>query len=109
MIGWVFFRADSLPGALAFLQAMAGFAATAPTPYAVEWYLTPDVRLAVLAGAIGSTPVMPALARWRDAAERRTPAWAIDGASLAALALVLFASILHIAGRTYNPFIYFRF
>ena len=33
MIGWVFFRADTLPGAIAFLRAMAGLTAAAPTPY----------------------------------------------------------------------------
>ena len=62
MIGWVFFRADTLPGAIAFLTAMAGMTAAAPTPYTVRWYLTPELWLALAAGAIGSTPWVPALA-----------------------------------------------
>ena len=33
MVGWVFFRADSVAGAWAMLQAMAGFGAAEPTPY----------------------------------------------------------------------------
>ena len=31
MVGWVFFRAETLPGALAFLKAMAGATVAAPT------------------------------------------------------------------------------
>ena len=56
MIGWVFFRADTLPGAIAFLKAMAGATTAAPTAYTVWWYLTPELWLALAAGAIGSTP-----------------------------------------------------
>src|SRR5262249_25162947 len=41
MIGWVFFRADTLPGAIGFLKAMAGLTAAAPAPYTVGFYLTP--------------------------------------------------------------------
>ena len=37
MIGWVFFRADTLAAAVAFLRAMFGAAAAAPTPYTVGW------------------------------------------------------------------------
>ena len=33
MIGWVFFRAETLPGAIAFLRSLAGLTAAAPTPY----------------------------------------------------------------------------
>ena len=34
MVGWVFFRADTLTGAIAFLEAMAGLSPAAPTPAA---------------------------------------------------------------------------
>jgi alginate O-acetyltransferase complex protein AlgI len=109
MIGWVFFRADTLPAALAFLKALTGIGVPAPTPYALQWYLTPDVWLALVAGAIGSTPLVPALARWRDADVGPARLRTIDAAATAALLLIFFGSILHMAGRTYNPFIYFRF
>jgi len=33
----------------------------------------------------------------------------IPGAGLLALAVLLLASIMQVAARTYNPFIYFRF
>jgi alginate O-acetyltransferase complex protein AlgI len=109
MIGWVFFRSETLGGAAAFLVAMSGLATPAPSPYAIEWYLTRDVWLALVAGAIGSMPVVHAAGRWQAAAIGRSTRWVVEGAAAAALVLILLVSILHIAGRTYNPFIYFRF
>ena len=108
MVGWVFFRAETLPEAMTFLRAMAGLTVAAPTTYTVAWYLTPELWLAVAAGAIGSSPWMPALA----ARLEKTNAWSVSLVSLvntAALAALLVLSIMSMAARTYNPFIYFRF
>jgi alginate O-acetyltransferase complex protein AlgI len=105
MIGWVFFRADTLGGAVAFLQSLAGLTIAAPTPYTVAWYLTPELWLALVAGAIGSTPWVPALAARIDAGR----GWAAPLLNTAALAALLVMSIMSVAARTYNPFIYFRF
>jgi alginate O-acetyltransferase complex protein AlgI len=114
MVGWVFFRADTLTGALAFLGAMAGLSPALPTPYPVAWYLTPELWLALLAGTIGSMPVIPALAgrieRERIADSRPRLALSLaDALGTAALAALLVASVMQMAARTYNPFIYFRF
>jgi alginate O-acetyltransferase complex protein AlgI len=109
MIGWVFFRADTLVGAVSFLKAMGGAAAAAPTPYTIGWYLTPELWVALVAAAIGSTPWLPALAT--RLARRDQPAFRLTLAlvNTATLGALLFASILQLAARTYNPFIYFRF
>ena len=109
MIGWVFFRADTLAGAVAFLRAMAGLAAAAPTSYTVGWYLTPELWLALAAGAIGSAPWVPMLANRFDRRPRAIAPWALAAVNTAALAALLVASLMHVAARTYNPFIYFRF
>jgi alginate O-acetyltransferase complex protein AlgI len=137
MVGWVFFRADTLAHAAAYLGAMAGVQPPGITPFAVAWFLTPEVLLALVAGAIGAAPIVPALDR---AVSRVAPGqvegpalsdvegpalsevegpalsdvegprrWLAAAAATAALALVLVASILQIAGRSYDPFIYFRF
>ena len=110
MIGWVFFRADTLSGAIAFLKAMAGATTAAPTVYTVWWYLTPELWLALAAGAIGSTPWVPSLA---GRLEGRGPeagwTWGVSLVSSATLTALLVTSIMHVAARTYNPFIYFRF
>jgi alginate O-acetyltransferase complex protein AlgI len=112
MIGWVFFRADTLTGAVAYLKAMAGLTAAAPTPYTVRWYLTSELWLALIAGAIGSTPWVPALAaRVERAAQAERPAiaWGASLLGTATLMALLVASIMQMAAHTYNPFIYFRF
>jgi alginate O-acetyltransferase complex protein AlgI len=114
MVGWVFFRADTLTQAITFLRAMAGRPGALPTPYAPAYYLTPEVLLALAAGVIGSTPIVPALARWRErvAARNAGPSvigWSLDAAETVALGAVLVASMMQVAARTYNPFIYFRF
>ena len=112
MVGWVFFRADTLPGALTFLKAMAGARATSVSMYTIGWYLTPELWLALIAGAIGSMPIVPALAAWRvDATSDRgtgTLPWSAPIGTAALMALLV-ASLMQIAARTYNPFIYFRF
>ena len=75
---------------------------TSHAPFIVGFFVTPEVWLALGAGAIGSTPWVPILAR------RDRSAW-LEALGTAALAGALFASILQMAARTYNPFIYFRF
>jgi alginate O-acetyltransferase complex protein AlgI len=109
MIGWVFFRADSFAGAVAFLKAMAGAGMKAPTPFGIGFYLTPELSLALLAGIVGSTPWVPGLAA--SLARRQGPALRSGVSALAAVTLValLGLSIMQMAARTYNPFIYFRF
>jgi alginate O-acetyltransferase complex protein AlgI len=109
MVGWVFFRAETLPGALAFLKAMAGATIAAPTMYTVWWYLTPEVWLVLIAGAIGSTPWVPALAARIARAERPRLASTAGLLTTASLTALLVASIVSLSARTYNPFIYFRF
>jgi alginate O-acetyltransferase complex protein AlgI len=105
MIGWVFFRAETLPAAVAFLKAMAGLTVAAPTPYTVAWYLTPELWLALGAGLVGSAPWVPALAARID----NGTSWTVPLVNTAALMALLVLSIMSMAARTYNPFIYFRF
>src|SRR5512145_47002 len=47
MIGWVFFRADTLSAALEYLRSLAGAPASTVAPYAPAFFLTPDVILAL--------------------------------------------------------------
>jgi alginate O-acetyltransferase complex protein AlgI len=112
LIGWVLFRADSLSGAAAMLRAMVGLGQGQPTIYATSWYLTPELLLALAAGVLASTPVAPSLAGWwadREASGRTELGWVPSALSTAALTVLLVASVMLIAARTYNPFIYFRF
>lgn len=111
MVGWVFFRAETFSSALTMLRAMAGLGGHLPTPYSPAWYLTPQVLVTLLAGAIGSTPLLPSLRRWRDRRGDTALGWsaAWDFAVVAALMVVFVGAIAQSAAGTYNPFIYFRF
>jgi alginate O-acetyltransferase complex protein AlgI len=111
MVGWVFFRADSLGAALGVLQAMAGFSPGQPTAYGVSWYLTPEVALAMAAGVVGSAPLWRTLGArlaWPSQEEPRFGA-VTSALTCAALAAVFAGCAMLIAAHTYNPFIYFRF
>jgi alginate O-acetyltransferase complex protein AlgI len=109
MVGWVFFRAETLTAAIAFLKAMAGASAAVPTPYTVGWYLTPELWLALAAGAVGSTPWIAALVPRLARIEQRPLAAGVRLVATASLIALLVAAIVSVSARTYNPFIYFRF
>jgi alginate O-acetyltransferase complex protein AlgI len=110
MVGWVFFRADTLTTSMAFLRTMFGLQTPSePTPFTLGWYLTPELWLALIIGIIGSAPIIPALSSWRTSRLTRWRALGFDAAATASLMVILVAAIMQMAARTYNPFIYFRF
>ena len=109
MVGWVFFRSADLPSALAYLRTLTGFGIGEMPPMRLSWYLTTEVRVALVAGLLGSMPLVPAL---RDRVERLAVAWhgwVAETAGALALVAVFIAALLQVAARSYNPFIYFRF
>jgi alginate O-acetyltransferase complex protein AlgI len=109
MVGWVFFRAESLRQAVGYLAAMAGFATGSGLEQHVGLQLNAIVALALAAGVLGSAPLLPRLARWRrDIATMKVRAL-VEAGRLAGLALLFVASAMLMAAGTYNPFIYFRF
>jgi alginate O-acetyltransferase complex protein AlgI len=113
VVGWAFFRAQTLHESGRLLAAMAGLGPARPSPYALGFFLTPEVTLALVAGVIGATPVAAALGRWRDGVASGGPGsplgWALDAAGTLAVIAVLLAAVLQVAAATYNPFIYYRF
>ncbi|MDR1990523.1 MAG: MBOAT family protein, partial [Acidobacteriaceae bacterium] len=109
MIGWVFFRADTLGYAWAYLQAMCGHAATEPTPFTMLYFLNTEVVLALVIGIIGSMPIISSARHMKERLSHAWPAFGLDLIGAVALMAVFFASILQVAAQSYSPFIYFRF
>ncbi len=118
MVGWVFFRAETFTSAASYLMAMAGLRSGAGVEYTPAVYLSADVVLALLAGVIGSAPVLAWLRRFRLGASfvratRPRLAGVLEvafaGASVAVHAALLLTSAMLMAGGTYNPFIYWTF
>ena len=116
MVGWVFFRAETLEQATSYLMAMAGLGSA--TAGSAADYFTPLLGITLVAAVIGSTPWLHALKSWLDSLQDRLAdqaRWAAAmmhcrGITATALqATLLLACALTLSGATYNPFIYFRF
>ena len=111
IVGWVFFRAESLGQAVSFLRAMAGLQGTVNVPFDVGFFVNTLTLLAFVAGIVGAGP-------WVGAAGRRLLAWrpatpgprlAVDAGLMLTFAAIFLAATLFIASSSYSPFIYFRF
>lgn len=106
LIGWVFFRVETLPDAWTFLLAMFGQGSVAAEPV---YLLTPEVRLTLVLATLGATPILKHFWTFNDPPQQH-----ILGGSLrllrtlAATSLLIFTAV-YLAADTYNPFIYFRF
>ncbi len=100
LTGWVWFRADSVPHALAYLRAMAGLQHAAPYAHPWQLDLSASAALALVAG------LLLALPRRLPSVPAGVLATALRSGAAAALMLLSAASL---ASGTYNPFIYFRF
>jgi alginate O-acetyltransferase complex protein AlgI len=112
MVGWVFFRATSLAQALDYLGTLCGLRRGDAPAHPWTTYCTPLLLAAIAAGVVGSTPWTRALAAARrrcEATGRTAAAALLDTAGLLATCLLMLLSMLELAGRSYNPFIYFRF
>jgi alginate O-acetyltransferase complex protein AlgI len=113
LVGWVFFRAESLAGAFGYLRAMFAPRAVSTALHPALLFLDPATVLALLAGVIGCVPWLQRAATWRErmcahADHPRLDA-ALETAVNAAVAALLVLSALELAAGSYNPFIYFRF
>ncbi len=114
LIGWVFFRAESLDFALAYLRALAGSAPASGTLVLTSAVVNPLFWTCLVAGIIGSAPVVPWLLARIERARAATAApalfefWHGVASSLLLIALFVLCAGALSAG-THNPFIYFRF
>jgi alginate O-acetyltransferase complex protein AlgI len=116
MVGWVFFRAETLSKAINYLSAMAGFGEGDSSLSPVALYLNGSVWTALVAGVILSMPLIPRLSTFFHqvtihSVDRIRVAVAGLWASMriAVIGLIFIASAAALASGTYNPFIYFRF
>ncbi len=113
MVGWVFFRAPTLPHALEHLGAMFGFGHGDGRAVHAGLYLDRLMWTVLIAGVIGSMPWLRKLGAWRDArlAGRASDALDIglEVVSVLCIGALFLLSSMMLAAGTYNPFIYFRF
>jgi alginate O-acetyltransferase complex protein AlgI len=109
MVGLIIFRSDTMVHAGRFLRAMVGVLDGEKENFAVT-FLSPDVRLALVAGVIGCTPWAARFARrCCTVPENAFARLAAESLVNAGLMAVFVLALVCLSAGTYNPFIYFRF
>ncbi len=100
LVTWVFFRAESLPQALAYLASMFGLREAGPTASLVGSVLYQPQFLVIFAACF--LIHLLRLDTWDIAQNLRPAKLALAGAAVTASIAVMFT-------QSYNPFLYFRF
>ncbi len=118
MVGWVFFRAETLPHALAYLGQMADPRRFGAPDAALAILLDAQTLAALALGSLLAAPVLPWVLRRLRVARAEPPLAGVperlDTRSVHALPVAVLAggfvlSIAILVGSTLNPFLYFRF
>jgi alginate O-acetyltransferase complex protein AlgI len=118
VIGWVFFRASSFEHALRYVRELFDPATFYRLPLDVRIMLTPEVILALLAGAIFSFPTLPAfldlvgverISRSAQIREARLDTLYVHPLPVSLLLIGFVLSCALLSSTTLNPFLYFRF
>lgn len=116
MVGWVFFRAESLSQAIGFLSGLTNFSTA--TYLDAKLFATMNVEffIALTFGIIFSYPIMPrVISFYLEIKERASlqKRLLIDGATtvgaLLMITLIIVYSSAQLMSGSHNPFLYFRF
>ncbi len=106
MISWVIFRSDNIASSGTYLLAMAGLGEGVETYFGLGYYLTND-RLFIL--CIGWLIALAPFEKFRPSGNLTlNPSVFEFGKRVFSIVLLLLVTI-ELAGKTFNPFIYFRF
>lgn len=116
LVGWVFFRAETLPYALEMLGVMLGLGDAEEGYYYLGVYMHSHLLLMIAFGCIGSMPWLPKLEGIGTGWSARQVGlkgivfdYSLTFARMTGLVFILLASALVLSAQTHNPFIYFRF
>jgi len=109
MIGWVFFRADSVEHASTILSAMFGSSGARADIYPARSFLDPWTLLIVVLALVFSFPTRRWIASWFQLPGRAELTTFGEVGGMLALSGLMLLSLMVIAAGTHNPFLYFRF
>ncbi len=106
IVGWVFFRVESISKAIIYLKHMFIFQG-ATDLYYINLYIDPKIIFVLIIAVIFSTPILKYTKEYAGSVIG-------DGAIYNTISNILIIALLILclivlAGSTYNPFIYFRF
>lgn len=109
MIGWVFFRADSLTHALDFLGVMLNPWGSATQAYQYGLLVTTESLLSLFIGLVLSTPLIRVLYVKLCSPQLALNQIVFELGRCFLVGSVFLLAVVKVASSTYNPFIYFRF
>ncbi|BCJ93385.1 alginate O-acetylation protein [Anaerocolumna cellulosilytica] len=107
IIGWVFFRAETLEYALAYLGVMFGIVKPVNIGYDVMYYLDNFAIFIIIIAIIAATGVLSYLANKIEKKHSNQPLF--NCVKLVYISLLMVICVIFVMASTYNPFIYFRF
>ncbi len=110
LCGWVFFASETIAGAFAYLGVMFGLAEPSAQAQSLSWYLTSDVKAALILGILFSAPVAAFAETLLPASDDRPFRQALrEGLRTAVMGSIFLLCLMNLSSGTHNPFIYFRF
>ena len=113
IVGWVFFRADSLSTALLYLQKMMGLGEAKHMAFPLTYFLNVEVVVTLLIGFLVATPIYHVAHKNWQRIQRQIPnlptLYLADTVYVFGLFGLFIIAVMYLAADTYNPFIYFRF
>lgn len=104
LVGWVFFRADTMGAALDYLGSMFSF--NGGLSNAMAQFSNLSFFITVIA-IILSAPLFPFIKKKAEKSEVGTKVFMI--VEMVLMAVLIVTSVIFLTGSDYNPFIYFRF
>ncbi len=108
LLGFVLFRADTLPEAgMMFSKMFAGAGVTLQSAALLRSMLTPYNIAILVSGAVFSLPLLPRVKSFADGPGAVPALLRIGSYGVSAVLFVL--CVMNLAGSRFNPFIYFRF
>ena len=117
ILGWVFFRSVSLKYAWSFIGAMFGVSTTPNSAYEIATYINPAILIALIAGIIGSMPVIPAINSYfrqieigsENSSSRYIMSISYKSIVSIIFFIILIASMVFVLSESNRPFIYSQF
>jgi alginate O-acetyltransferase complex protein AlgI len=115
LIGWVFFRSDTMIIALRYIGTMFGMDNSNGPERLISEFIQIDVIIAIIIGCIASINIPKIVnkiitLKAKQQPRRKHTIFTIYKSIIMLLTLLLFVmSIMSLANGYYNPFIYFRF
>jgi len=101
IIGWLFFRIESLSYAIYLLKLMLGLNSNNITVYNIRYFISAEYLTILVVALVLATPF------GKNIYQKLVTKFPV--VDLIFFGGVLILSIMQLAGDTYNPFIYFRF